>query len=244
MSCKLILAKNYHDLSCLAANIVIHNLIVNNFKFNLALPTGNSPKLMYEILVTESHKQNLDWSQVNFFALDEYLDVDLENTFANYLWQYFYKSIKLNPQKLFNPVTNPDYDNLINSLGGLALTILGVGENGHIAFNEPHTPQLSYTHSLWLSESTRLANRKAFAQGSTIPNKAISVGLKTILASSAIIVLISGKSKTAILNKFLSGYVNNDLPLSQLHYHNNWTIITDLPLEKTNLLLPIEIINA
>ncbi len=235
MSRSLIIAKSYYALSNCAKNIIVNTLNQSGFKLNLALPTGNSPKLMYQLLVKHNRKLAIDWSNVNFFALDDYIDVDSEHSFANYLWQNLYRFIDISCDQIFNPKINIDYDNLILAKGGLDLTILGVGANGHIAFNEPDTPLASYTHSLWLTESTRQANKSAFDQTQTIPKRAISVGISTILGSRAIIVLVSGKTKFKVLTRFLKGRIESDLPLSNLLYHNNWTIITDLAIDVTNI---------
>src|SRR6202034_4928408 len=96
---------------------------------------------------------------------------------------------------------NENYDGLIDSYGGLDLSVLGIGSNGHIAFNEPGTIKASWTHSLWLTESTREPNQSYFGGQPRVPKKAITIGIETILASRKLIVIASGERKRAILER-------------------------------------------
>jgi glucosamine-6-phosphate deaminase len=114
---------------------------------------------------------------------------------------------------------------LIASVGGLDLTILGIGQNGHIAFNEPGTPLWSWTHSIWLTESTLQANAEFFK--GTPPTKAVTMGIQTILGSKKLILMATGKKKANILARALRGPVTPEVPASFLQKHKNLLVMTD-----------------
>jgi glucosamine-6-phosphate deaminase len=194
---------------------------------NLGLPTGASPLGAYQLLSQWSKENQLDWSQCRCFALDEYLEADLEETFAYYLQHNLYQNTNLPAKNKFNPAKNDNYDSLIESFGGLDLTILGIGRNGHIAFNEPGTPQHSFTHCTFLAESTRKANQTFFAEGEKVPKKAVTMGIETILNSKRIVLIASGKQKKEILEKALQGDIDINIPASFLSLHEHVTVLSD-----------------
>jgi glucosamine-6-phosphate deaminase len=120
-----------------------------------------------------------------------------------------------------------DYDGLIASEGGLDLTLLGIGTNGHIAFNEPGTPLNSWTHSILLTESTRKANQSYFDESTSVPYRAVTMGIQTILSSKKLILIVSGEKKRAILERALLGEVDRNIPASYLSLHPHVTVLTD-----------------
>ena len=177
------------------------------------LPTGRTPLRMYELLCQWSAKGELDWSQACCFALDEYLEMAGGESYADYLAKHLYYSTNLLSQNRFTPAACDDYDALIASHGGLDLTLIGVGTNGHIAFNEPGTLEASWTHGVWLTESTRRANAEFFDGMDQVPRKAVTMGIQTIMSSRKIIVLASGDAKRSVLLKALQVEDCTDLPL-------------------------------
>ena len=194
---------------------------------NFGLPTGASPLGAYKLLSQWSKEKQLDWSKCRCFALDEYLEADFKETFAYYLEHNLYRNTNLAAENKFNPAEDDNYDRLIESFGGLDLTILGIGQNGHIAFNEPGTPQHSFTHCTFLAESTRKANKTFFAEGEKVPKKAVTMGIETILNSKRIILVASGKQKKEILEKALHGDVDINIPASFLELHEHVTVLAD-----------------
>jgi glucosamine-6-phosphate deaminase len=194
---------------------------------NLGLPTGASPLGAYKLLSQWSKEKQLDWSKCRCFALDEYLEADAEETFAYYLEHNLYQNTNVAAQNKFNPAENDNYDALIASFGGLDLTILGIGQNGHIAFNEPGTPQHSFTHCTFLAESTRKANQTFFPEGEKVPKKAVTMGIETILNSKRIVLVASGEKKKEILEKALQGEVDVQIPASFLSLHEHVTVLSD-----------------
>ncbi len=191
------------------------------------LPTGNSPLGCYKFLGDWSKQKKIDWSQTKCFALDEYVDADESITFQHFLQTNLYQYTNLQDQNKFNPSACDDYDSLIAAHGGLDLTILGLGANGHIAFNEPGTPLESWTHSIWLTESTRKANQSYFAATTTVPYRAVTMGIRTILNSRKLILIASGAHKKDILEQALLGAVDPNIPASYLSLHPHVTVLTD-----------------
>lgn len=194
---------------------------------NFGLPTGASPMGAYKLLSQWTKEKKLDWSKCRCFALDEYLEADEEETFAHYLEQNLYRNTNVAKENKFNPANNDNYDALIESFGGLDLTILGIGQNGHIAFNEPGTPQHSFTHCTFLAESTRKANQTFFPEGEQVPKKAVTMGIETILNSKKIVLVASGAKKKDILEKALQGKIDIQIPASFLSLHEHVNVISD-----------------
>jgi glucosamine-6-phosphate deaminase len=192
----------------------------------LGLPTGRTPTAAYRILSDWSDEGELDWSQVTAFGLDEYCDVDESVSFRGYLEQNLYRHINLPKNSRFNPILTDDYDGLIADKGGLDLTLLGIGTNGHIAFNEPGTPLNSWTHIVLLTESTRAANAEFF-KNHLIPTRAVTMGIRTILNSKKIVLIATGKKKQDIVTQALRGPVTEEVPASFLQLHDNVMVLTD-----------------
>jgi glucosamine-6-phosphate deaminase len=162
----------------------------------LGLPTGRTPTGVYKLLSDWTKQGELDWSKVRCFGLDEYYEVQETETFRYYLETNLYRNINCPDDQRFNPAYIDDYDRLIADNGGLDLAILGIGTNGHIAFNEPGTPANSWTHCVYLTESTRKANAEFFKN--VIPKRAITMGIQTIMEAKRIILMASGKQKKEI----------------------------------------------
>lgn len=215
----------YPTLSRIVAKSVI-DLIKAKPDACLGLPTGRTPLLCYQYLSEESQKGEIDWSGVRAFGLDEYLDAEERHSFRYFLNENLYKNTNLKYENKHNPLYHNDYDELIAKCGGLDLCILGLGRNGHIAFNEPGTPVLSWTHSIVLDECTRQANAEFF-QGGSIPTKAVTMGISTILSSRQLILMVSGANKKEILTRAMRGPISSDVPASFLQTHDNLMVLAD-----------------
>lgn len=191
----------------------------------LGLPTGRTPTGVYQLLSAWSKQGEINWSQVRCFGLDEYYEVDESESFRAYLHTNLYQNIDQPARYRFNPLFADNYDQLIADQGGLDLAILGLGTNGHIAFNEPGTPLESWTHSVYLTESTRKANAEFFKK--TAPIRAVTMGIQTILQAQRLILMVSGKNKKDILTQALMGKVTPAVPASLLQLHKNILVMTD-----------------
>jgi glucosamine-6-phosphate deaminase len=214
----------YATLSLRVAEVV-REQIRKNPDSRLGLPTGRTPTEMYGVLSRWTKDGGINWERVKAFGLDEYYGVEDSISFRRYLETNLYSNINLPKESQFNPLLSHDYDGLIASEGGLDLTILGIGPNGHIAFNEPGTPLDSWTHSIWLTEATLKANAEFF-KGNP-PTNAVTMGIQTILGSRKIILMVSGKGKKDILQQALRGPVTPDVPASFLQLHKDVVVMTD-----------------
>lgn len=234
---KLIVAKNYDLLSKTAANIVKEE-IEKKPNIILGLPTGSTPIGMYKELIRMHKEEGLDFSQVTTFNLDEYVGIDEENPNSYYYFMKdkFFNYINIDSKKTFIPdgktkdLANycKEYDELIKRKGGIDLQILGIGENGHIGFNEPDDELNIGTTIVHLSESTIEANSRFFDTIDQVPKKAITMGIGSIMKSKKIILLASGINKRKVVNQLLKGnIITTKLPASMLLLHPDVTVIVD-----------------
>lgn len=170
--------------------------------------------------------------------MDEYvgLDAQHEQSYHTYMNEMLFKQYPyFNPSLLHIPNGNADnlndetkrYEQLINQKGPVDIQILGIGENGHIGFNEPGTDINSATHVVDLTESTINANSRYFDNEVDVPKQAVSMGLSTILKAHRIILLAFGEKKRAAIEKLAENEVNSDVPATILHAHPNVEIYVD-----------------
>ena len=120
-----------------------------------------------------------------------------------------------------------DYDALIKASGGIDLQLLGLGHNGHIAFNEPSTSFSFSTHCVELSEGTIEANKRFFKAADEVPRQAYTMGIGSIMSAKKILLLVSGSSKADILARVLRGAISPDVPASILRLHPDVTVVAD-----------------
>ncbi|MBX9568358.1 MAG: glucosamine-6-phosphate deaminase [Candidatus Obscuribacterales bacterium] len=217
-------AEAYREFSKIVAAVVA-DLIKEKPNAALGLPTGRTPTVLYEYLAEHS-RNGLDWSNVRCFGLDEYVDANEQHSFRRFLEEHVYQHANVNKKNLFNPLLIDNYDLAIAEQGGLDLAILGLGRNGHIAFNEPGTPMQSWTHSVWLSESTQHANAEFF-DGGRIPTRAVTMGISTLLAAKRLILMVTGTQKKEILERAMRGPITSEVPASFLQTHDNLMVLAD-----------------
>jgi len=220
-------------LSRKAASAVAQLLIAQTHAV-LALPTGRTPVTLYRELARMHREEDLDFSGVRIFNLDEYVGVPPtdDRSFDHYLRQHFLsqvnvrtENIQLLPDKADKEVC-ADYENKIRAAGGIDLLIAGVGTNGHIAFNEPGSALDSRTRIVELAESTR-TNMQAVFKESEMPTHAATMGIGTILEARKILVLASGRTKKNALDGLLHGPVTIENPVSAVRLHPEVTLIAD-----------------
>lgn len=200
----------------------------------LGLPTGRTPIGMYARVVQECSREYHCFSGVTTFNLDEYAGVSREHpaSYWSYMRRHLFDHVDLDPGNAHIPDgTAPDldaecirYEAEIRSAGGLALTFLGLGRNGHIGFNEPGTPFDARTRVVELTESTRHANATDFPNG-PVPTHAITMGIGTILESRALVLLVAGEGKEQALDRLRSGERSTDFPASALWMHDDVTVL-------------------
>jgi len=208
--------------------------IRDNPRVVLGLPTGRTPIGMYERVVRECTREYHCFRDVTTFNLDEYVGVPAEHpgSYFTYMKQHLFDHVDLDPAQAHLPhgmaadlgAECVRYENEIRDAGGLELTFLGLGRNGHIGFNEPGTPFDARTRVVTLTESTRKANAEFFPEGS-VPTQAITMGIGTILESKRIVLLVAGSGKEAALERLRSGTIGEDFPASALWTHEDVTVL-------------------
>lgn len=222
------------NLAALKVAELLHQQIVKKPSSTIGLATGNTMNGVYQAFKELVQNNHTDLSQVRFVMLDEYWDIDINHpaSFKSYLLrnleglnlaqkQFYFHKVELPPDD-----ATAYYDNIINELGGIDFQLLGIGVNGHIAFNEPGTPFDSTTHVIKLTESTILANQKDF-QGA-FPTMAITMGIKNIMDAKFIVMLALGESKADAVKRFLRDEVSIECPASVLQTHQNIEVILDI----------------
>ena len=210
--------KSYSELSLTVANIIKRQLKKHPLS-KLGLPTGDTPLGMYSELV----KKELDWSHAITFNLDVYLmNIDHPQSYQMYMRGNLFDRTNIYPDHThfpFRPTTA--FEDKITESMGIDLCILGIGSNGHIAFNEPGSSFKSRTRVVDLSLQTLQDNSRYFDSVEDVPKQAITMGLGTIMDSKRIVLMANGKHKKDILDKAMNGEITEDVPASILQRHDN-----------------------
>ena len=232
----ILITDHYEEMSKKAALMVAAQVTLRPGSV-LGLATGSTPEGMYKELVSMYGQGEIDFSEVKTFNLDEYYPIEENNpqSYAYYMKKHLFDHININPQEIHIPngtakdveTSCEDYDKKIEAAGGIDLQVLGIGNNGHIGFNEPDLHFEAGTHLVELDEETIEANARFFSQIEDVPRRAISMGIRTIMHSKKIVLLASGASKAKVIKEMLLGEVTPNLPASILLLHNDVTLILD-----------------
>ena len=231
---KFINVDNYEELSKIAANIIASQVIMKP-DCVLGLATGSSPLGTYANLAKMYEAGDLDFSNVTTVNLDEYagLDGTHEQSYRYFMNRNLFSKINVDIEKTYVPngiasdlvKEGLNYDELIQSLGGIDLQLLGIGVDGHIGFNEPDSVFVAETHPVKLDESTIEANARFFASKEDVPSQAITMGMRSIMQARKILLVANGKNKKAILERAVNGPIDPMVPASILQLHSDVTII-------------------
>lgn len=232
---KIIITKNKQLLSARAANIVIKQIKKKKSSV-LVLPTGNTPLGMYKKLREAREKGRVNFKNVTTFNLDEYagLPHNNKNSYYYYMHKHFFKHVNVKQKNIFIPdgmvkdlkKECREYEKLTTKKK-IDLAVLGVGRNGHIAFNEPGSAYKSKTRVVDLTLETRKANTKGFKSLRQVPKQGLTMGIYTIMQAKKIILLASGKEKAEIIAKALKGKVDKNIPASYLQLHPKVVVVLD-----------------
>lgn len=233
---KIYKAKDYKDMSRKAANIISAQVIMKP-NCVLGLATGSTPIGTYAQLVEWYNKGDLDFSEVTTVNLDEYKGLPRTNdqSYYYFIHQHLFDRVNIDPERTNVPNgMEPDaekecgrYEELIRSLGGVDLQLLGLGHNGHIGFNEPGEAFEKETHCVDLTESTIEANKRFFASADDVPKQAYTMGIKTIMQAKKILIVVNGENKADIVERAFFGPVTPEVPASILQLHNDVTLVGD-----------------
>ncbi len=188
--------------------------------------TGSTPLGLYAELVRLNKAGEISFKDASSFNLDEYVGLDgtHDQSYRYFMDHNLFDHIDIDKTRTHVPsgidVSDPAaYDKQIEAAGGVDLQLLGIGNNGHIGFNEPGTPFGSLTHIVELTESTREANKRFFNSIDEVPTHAVTMGIKTIMNARSIILMAIGSSQAEIVKKFIQGPVTTDVPASILQLH-------------------------
>ena len=232
---KIIITKNYEELSARATEIML-GVVKQNPKAVLGLATGTTPLGMYKRMISDHRENGTDYSQIRTVNLDEYkgLPQTHEQSYAYFMKKNLFDGLDIDPENtnIENGMAEDEgaecarYDELLEQLPR-DIQLLGLGSNGHIAFNEPGTPFGSNTHVVELAESTVKDNARLFKDISEVPRQAFTMGIRQIMQAKKILILASGANKAEAVRKMVKGEVTESVPASVLQLHPDCILIAD-----------------
>lgn len=205
----------------------------------LGLATGATPKALYAELVRLHREEGLSFKNVISFNLDEYYPINKKDrqSYHTYMQEHLFDHIDIDPANVHIPngecpaeeveALVAEYDQKIEEAGGIDLQILGIGNNGHIGFNEPGSGADSRTRLVQLADATRIANAHEFADLLAVPCQAITMGIRTILKAKRVLLLAWGAGKAGAVQKAVEGRLTEDLPSSLLQQHDHCLFLVD-----------------
>jgi glucosamine-6-phosphate deaminase len=209
---------------------------------SIALPTGNSPLILYGRLAELRREGRFSCDHARFFNLDEFVGKSAEDaqSYAAFLWRHAFHPLEVSPGQvrlLRGDAADPQaeckaFEQAIADAGGIDLAILGLGANGHIAFNEPGSSWDSETHETVLTPESRRGQLGLFASEAEVPPHAITMGVKTIRSARQILLLVSGWAKTEALAALLRKQPDPQWPVTALLRHPNLTVLAEEKLVK------------
>ena len=239
---RLIIRKDYEDLSKWAANYVVKS--INDFQptaerhFVLGLPTGSSPKGMYAHIVKAVKEKRVSFRFVETFNMDEYVGLpeDHPQSYHTFMRENLFAHIDCPEKNIHILNGNAEdieeecrhYEEMIRAAGSIRLFVGGIGPDGHIAFNEPFSSLTSLTRIKSLTEDTRIANSRFFDNDPTqVPERALTVGVGTVMAADEVLVLVNGHGKARALQAAVEGPVTQAWTISALQMHPHSIIVSD-----------------
>lgn len=221
----------------LVARIIAQELRKNP-RLVLGLASGNTMKAVYARLAQMHHSdEGLNFSACRTFNLDEYIGLSAShgNSYRHYMNQHLFLHVNIQLQNTHLPDGMAEdlaaecarYEKQIAEHGGIDLQLLGIGQNGHLGFNEPFSSFRSRTRVTVLSRTTRLQNAPQFPDPEFVPQRAITMGLGTILDSRHNLLLATGAEKAAIAAKAIEGPITSTISATALQLHQNCTFVLD-----------------
>lgn len=233
---RVIICNDYEDLSNQAAKLVASQITLKPDSV-LGLATGATPVGMYQKLVEMYNNGELDFSKVTTFNLDEYYPISRANHQSYYYFmnEHLFSKVNINLENCYIPngeAADPEaecrrYEKLMAKAGGIDLQLLGIGENGHIGFNEPDNSLNCSTHLTRLTENTIEVNSRFFKNKADVPAYALTMGISGILKSKKIILLASGSKKHNAVRELLNEDINTLVPATMLKVHPDVVLVCD-----------------
>lgn len=217
---------SYDDMSAAALNIFKGEFGKSKV---LGFATGNTPKGLYRLISQECKEGKMSFKGKTTFNLDEYYPISPDNveSYRHYMQDYVFGNVDIDPNCINFPDSMADEDIAVSKYkeaylkqGAIDIQILGIGRNGHIAFNEPGSQRDSTIRIVKLSEDTLIANATTY-------ERAITFGIKEILESRTIILMASGKGKADAVSAAMKGDISEKVPASFLREHRGLHVILD-----------------
>ena len=234
---RIICAKDYKEMSEMAADIIGAQVLLKPDAV-LGLATGSTPIGTYEELVRRYEAGRLDFGKIKTVNLDEYrgLTRDNDQSYYYFMHSHLFDHININKNNTKVPdgmepdalKAGQDYEDIIKNYGGIDLQLLGLGNNGHIGFNEPGDEFIDKTHVVDLTESTIEANKRFFASIDDVPKQAYTMGIGSIMRAKRVLMVVNGKGKAEIVKEAFFGPITPKVPASILQLHNDFILIGDV----------------
>ncbi len=232
---KVIVAENYEEMSRKAFEVMAE-VVKNNPRAVLGLATGSTPIGLYKNMIEDHEKNGTSYREIKTVNLDEYagLDYSSDQSYVYFMRYNLFDHIDIdlkntnieNGKAADRAAECARYNALLDELPR-DIQVLGIGSNGHIAFNEPGTPFGSVTHIVDLTESTIKDNSRMFASIDEVPRQAFTMGLKNIMQSKKILILANGANKAKAVYGLVKGEVTENVPASILQLHPDCTLVCD-----------------
>ena len=232
-----VIIKKSAEEGCLLGAKIIAKEVRKNPTCVLGLATGRTPLRLYEELIRLHQEEDLDFSQVTTFNLDEYVGLppDHDQSYRFFMNENLFKHINISLENTHVPngmaedlkAECKDYERRIAAAGGIDLQLLGIGRNGHIAFNEPTGSLVTRTWIKILSKQTIDDNSELFGSLDKMPRHALSVGVGTILEAKRCLLLGFGPAKARAMAKMIEGPLTAMCPASALQMHSRVTVVLD-----------------
>ena len=232
---KVIITEDYDTMSARALEIML-DVVKNKPNAVLGLATGTTPLGLYKLMIDDHRRNGTDYGKIKTVNLDEYKGLDGANemSYARFMRENLFDGLGIAPENTYienGTASDSDaecarYNGILDALR-IDIQLLGLGSNGHIAFNEPGTPFGIETHEVKLAESTVKDNARLFDDPADVPTRAFTMGIKNIMHAERILVLASGANKAKAVFGAVHGSVTEDLPASVLQLHPNCTLIAD-----------------
>lgn len=233
---KIYAAKDYNDMSRKAANIISAQILLKPDAV-LGLATGSTPVGAYRQLIEKHEAGDLDFSRIHSVNLDEYkgLSGDHDQSYRYFMNHNLFDHVNIDKANTNVPnglAEDPEaeckrYNHVIEEEGGIDLQLLGIGNNGHIGFNEPCDVFEKGTHVVTLTEETRQSNARFFTSIDEVPTHALTMGVGNIMSAKKVLLLASGEGKAKALYESCFGPVTPQVPASVLQLQSDVVVIAD-----------------
>ena len=233
---RVIVCDTYDEMSETGAKLIESQIMLKPDSV-LGLATGSTPLKPYGQMIELYKKGVVDFSSVTTFNLDEYVNLDVKdkNSYHSFMHENLFDHINI-PEKSINFLNGnaedleqecKDYEQKIKNAGGIDIQLLGIGSNGHIAFNEPADCFQRWSHVVTLKESTVQDNSRFFNSIDEVPTQAVTMGIGSIMQAKKILIIALGTNKAKAIKQLIDGNVTPMCPASVLQFHTHVTLMLD-----------------